>query len=105
MVGEFTTQAPSGMGFLRQEEDGSWLAEGTVLLRHLNRKLGLSLPLDGPKTLNGLLLEHFEDIPEAGVSIKLGDVPVEIVQTQDRAVKVARIYLPTSGEDSSVPST
>ena len=105
MVGEFTTQAPSGMGFLRQEEDGSWLAEGTVLLRHLNRKLGLRLPLDGPKTLNGLLLAHFEDIPEAGVSIKLGDVPVEIVQTQDRAVKTARIYPPASGEDSSAPST
>jgi Mg2+/Co2+ transporter CorB len=103
MVGEFTTQAPSGIGYLRQEEDGSWLAEGTVLLRHLNRKLGLSLPLDGPKTLNGLLLEHFEDIPEAGVSIKLGDVPVEIVQTQDRAVKMARIYLPASGEVSSEP--
>jgi Mg2+/Co2+ transporter CorB len=94
MVGEFTTQAPSDTGYLRREEDGSWLAEGTVLLRHLNRKLGLSLPLDGPKTLNGLLLEQFEDIPEAGVSLKLGDVPVEIVQTQDRAVKMARIYLP-----------
>ena len=59
MVGEFTTQAPSDMGYLRREEDGSWLAEGSVLLRHLNRKLGLSLPLDGPKTLNGLLLEQF----------------------------------------------
>jgi Mg2+/Co2+ transporter CorB len=94
MVGEFTTQAPSDMGFLRREEDGSWLAEGTVLLRHLNRKLGLALPLDGPKTLNGLLLEQFEDIPEAGVSLKLGDVPVEIVQTQDRAVRMARIYVP-----------
>jgi len=81
------------MGYLRQEDDGCWLAEGTVLLRHLNRKLGLSLPLDGPKTLNGLLLEQFEDIPEAGVSLKLGDVPVEIVQTQDRVVKMARIYL------------
>jgi Mg2+/Co2+ transporter CorB len=103
MVGEFTTQAPSGMGYLRQEENGSWLAEGTVLLRHLNRKLGLSLPLDGPKTLNGLLLEQFEDIPEAGVSIKLGDVPVEIVQTQDRAVKMARIYLPASDEVSPEP--
>ena len=101
MVGEFTTQAPSDMGYLRREEDGSWLAEGTVLLRHLNRKLGLSLPLDGPKTLNGLLLEHFEDIPEAGVSIKLGDVPVEIVQTQDRAVKMARIYLPAAEGVSS----
>ncbi|HEX5674036.1 MAG TPA: HlyC/CorC family transporter [Azonexus sp.] len=96
MVGEFTTQAPSDTGYLRREEDGSWLAEGSVLLRHLNRKLGLSLPLDGPKTLNGLLLEQFEDIPEVGVSLKLGDVPVEIVQTQDRAVKMARIYLPES---------
>lgn len=101
MVGEFTTQAPSDAGYLRREEDGSWLVEGTVLLRHLNRKLGLSLPLDGPKTLNGLLLEQFEDIPEAGVSIKLGDVPVEIVQTQDRAVKMARIYPPVSDEISS----
>ena len=101
MVGEFTTQAPSDTGYLRREEDGSWLAEGTVLLRHLNRKLGLSLPLDGPKTLNGLLLEQFEDIPEVGVSLKLGDVPVEIVQTQDRAVKMARIYLPAS--DGAVP--
>jgi Mg2+/Co2+ transporter CorB len=97
MVGEFTTQAPADTGYLRREEDGSWLVEGSVLLRHLNRKLGLSLPLDGPKTLNGLLLEQFEDIPEAGVSLKLGDVPVEIVQTQDRAVKMARIYLPATG--------
>ena len=103
MVGEFTTQAPSDTGYLRREEDGSWLVEGSVLLRHLNRKLGLSLPLDGPKTLNGLLLEQFEDIPEAGVSLKLGEVPVEIVQTQDRAVKMARIYLPTVDETSSEP--
>lgn len=91
MVGEFTTQAPSQMGWLRQMEDGSWLVEGSALVRHVNRKLGLSLPQDGPKTLNGLLLECLESIPEAGVSIKIGDIPVEIVQTQDRAVKVARI--------------
>ena len=104
MVGEFTTQAPSDVGYLRRDADGSWLVEGGVSLRHLNRKLGLDLPLDGPKTLNGLLLEHFEDIPEAGVSIKLGNVPVEIVQTQDRAVKMARILVPrkmsTTGHDS-----
>ncbi len=96
MVGEFTTQAPMNMGYLRQEAAGSWLAEGATLVRHLNRKLGLDLPLDGPKTLNGLLLQRLEDIPEAGVSVKIGDIPVEIVQTQDRAVKVARIYLPQS---------
>ncbi len=94
MVGEFTTHAPTGLGSLRQDKDGSWLVEGAVQLRYLNRKLGLSFPLEGPKTLNGLLLEQFEDIPEAGVSIKLGNVPVEIVQTQDRAVRMARIYLP-----------
>jgi Mg2+/Co2+ transporter CorB len=91
MVGEFTTQAPAQTGWLRQMEDGSWLVEGSALVRHLNRKLGLDFPLDGPKTLNGLLLEHLEDIPEAGVSVKIGDTPIEIVQTQDRAVKVARI--------------
>jgi len=104
MVGEFTTHAPSGMGSIRQDKDGNWLVEGTVQLRYLNRKLGLVLPLDGPKTLNGLLLEQFEDIPEAGVSIKLGEVPVEIVQTQDRAVKMARIYLPRGSGPSATPS-
>lgn len=104
MVGEFTTHAPSGMGSIRQDKDGSWLVEGTVQLRYLNRKLGLVLPLDGPKTLNGLLLEQFEDIPEAGVSIKLGDVPVDIVQTQDRAVKMARIYLPRGAGQPATPS-
>jgi Mg2+/Co2+ transporter CorB len=91
MVGEFTTQAPAQTGWLRQMEDGSWLVEGTALVRQINRKLGLDFPLDGPKTLNGLLLEYLEDIPEAGVSVKIGDIPIEIVQTQDRAVKVARI--------------
>ena len=101
MIGEFTTQAPSDTGYLRREVNGSWLVEGSVLLRHLNRKLGLSLPLDGPKTLNGLLLEQFEDIPEVGVSLKLNNVPVEIVQTKDRAVKMARIYPPALDEVSS----
>jgi len=91
MVGEFTTQAPTQTGWLRRTEDGGWLVEGSALVRHLNRKLGLDFPLDGPKTLNGLLLEHLEDIPEAGVSVKIGDTPIEIVQTQGRAVKVARI--------------
>lgn len=91
MVGEFTTQAPAQSGWLRQMEDGSWLVEGAALVRHINRKLGLDFPLDGPKTLNGLLLEYLEDIPEAGVSVKIGEIPIEIVQTQDRAVKVARI--------------
>jgi Mg2+/Co2+ transporter CorB len=63
-------------------------------LRELNRKLGLALPLDGPKTLNGLIIEHFQDIPEAGVSLKIAGVPIEIVQTQDRVVKTVRLFKP-----------
>ena len=106
MVGEFTTQAPAQTGWLRQMEDGSWLVEGSALVRHVNRKLGLDFPLDGPKTLNGLLLEYLEDIPEAGVSVKIGDIPIEIVQTQDRAVKVVRIgalAAPAAGDAGLYP--
>jgi len=56
--------------------------------------LDLQFPLDGPKTLNGLILEHFQDIPEAGVSIKLTGIAVEILQTQYRSVVTARIFMP-----------
>jgi Mg2+/Co2+ transporter CorB len=63
-------------------------------LRELNRKLGTHFLLDGPKTLNGLILEHLEDIPEPGTMVKIAGVPIEIVQTQDRAVRSARIYPP-----------
>jgi len=94
MVGEFTTQAPSRTGAYHQQPDGSWLVEGSSLLRDLNRKLGLKFPLEGPKTLNGLILEHLEDIPEAGTSLKVAGLPLEIVQTQDRVVKVVRIIPP-----------
>jgi Mg2+/Co2+ transporter CorB len=57
--------------------------------------LDLEFPLDGPKTLNGLILEHFQDIPEAGVSIKLtGALPSKSCKTQDRSVVTARIFRP-----------
>ena len=63
-------------------------------MRELNRALGLSLPIDGPKTLNGLVLDHFQDIPEAGISAKIGGVAMEIVQTQDKSVKIVKIKKP-----------
>lgn len=91
IIGEFTTHAPSHAAFIKQE-NGSIIVEGSSLLRDLNRKLGLSLPLGGPKTLNGLILEYFQDIPEAGTSLKIAGYPVEIIQTQDRVVKVVRIF-------------
>lgn len=92
IVGEFTTQSPAKTGKFLRQEDGSFLLEGSSSLRELNRKLGLHLPLDGPKTLNGLILDHLEDIPETGTSLKIAGYPIEIIQTQDRIVKVARIF-------------
>jgi Mg2+/Co2+ transporter CorB len=92
IIGEFTTQSPLRSNGYRQETDGSWLVDGSSNLRELNRKLALDLPLDGPRTLNGLVLEHFEDIPEPGTSFKIGTHTLEVVQTQDRIVKSVRIY-------------
>lgn len=93
IVGEFTTQSPTHTGKFMRQDDGSFLLEGSSSLRELNRKLGLHLPLEsGAKTLNGLILEHLEDIPEAGTSLKIANYPIEIIQTQDRSVKVARIF-------------
>ncbi len=92
VIGDFTTQSPSRIGSHRQEADGSWLVDGSSTLRDLNKKLHLKLPLDGPRTLNGLILEHFEDIPEPGTSFKMGDHRLEIMQTQDRIVKSVKIF-------------
>jgi Mg2+/Co2+ transporter CorB len=92
VIGDFTTQSPSRVGSYRQEADGSWLVDGSSTLRDLNKKLNLTLPLDGPRTLNGLVIEHFEDIPEAGTSFRIGEHTLEIVQTQDRIVKSVKIF-------------
>lgn len=92
VIGDFTTQSPSRMGNYRQEADGGWLVDGSSTLRELNKKLNVNFPLDGPRTLNGLVIEHFEDIPEAGTSFRIGEHTLEIVQTQDRVVKSVKIF-------------
>jgi Mg2+/Co2+ transporter CorB len=92
VIGDFTTQSPSRIGNFHQEEDGGWLVDGSCSLRDLNKKLKLKLPLDGPRTLNGLVLEHFQDIPESNTSFKIGTHILEIVQTQDRVVKSVKIF-------------
>ena len=92
IVGEFTTQSPLATSVrYRRQPDGSIIVDGGSLLRDLNRKLGTHFPIGGPKTLNGLILEHFEDIPEAGTSMKLGDQPLEILQIHDRVVRSVRL--------------
>jgi Mg2+/Co2+ transporter CorB len=94
VVGEFTTNAPTQGAKLLRQPDGSILLDGASSLRELNQKLRLSFPLDGPKTLNGLILEHFQDIPDAGTCLVLANQKMEIIQTQDRSIRAVRLYAP-----------
>jgi Mg2+/Co2+ transporter CorB len=98
IIGEFTTHSPlRGRGF-HPQEDGTFLVEGSAMLRELNRKLGYDFPLEGPKTLNGLIVEHLQDIPEPNTSVKIAGYPMEIVHTQDRIVKAVRLRPPRPAE-------
>lgn len=92
IIGEFTTHAPTQTSAFQKQDDGSIIVEGGALLRELNRKLNVQFPLDGPKTLNGLILEHFEDIPEAGIGLNIAGCPMEIIQTKNRVVKTVKIF-------------
>ncbi len=94
IIGEFTTHSPMRAGGYTLQDDGRYLIEGSTPLRELNRKLGFQFPLDGPKTLNGLVLEHLQDIPEPNTSLKIAGVPLEIVHTQGRIVKAVRAQAP-----------
>ena len=92
IVGEFTTDAASALRDVHPQDDGSFLVEGGASVRELNRLMEWELPTDGPKTLNGLIIEHLESIPEPGTSLLIAGYPVEIVQTSANAVKTAKLY-------------
>jgi Mg2+/Co2+ transporter CorB len=92
VVGEFTTDPLTSSRDYIPEEDGSFLVSGTTNVRDLNRALEMELPTDGPKTLNGLVLEYLEDIPEPGTSVLLAGYPIDIVQTKGNLVKTFRVH-------------
>lgn len=95
IIGKFTTSQPETHARVEWDEDGAALVDGSQNLRELNRRLGIELPLDGPKTLNGLILEHLQDIPESDLSLRINGIAIEVVQAEDRMVRLARIYRPT----------
>ncbi len=101
IIGDFTT-AGSGRDAYRREADGSVAVDGMAPLRTLNRKLGTDFPLEGPKTLNGLIVEQLGEIPDAGTRVRVAGQAMEILQTQDRAIKVVRL-LPPVGPPLSSP--
>lgn len=91
VVGDFTTVVPGMDDDITEEPDGSYLVRGSTYLRDINRQLAWDLPTDTVKTVNGLITEYLEDIPVASTCFKLGDYTVEIVQTRDTSVHVARL--------------
>lgn len=92
VVGEFTTDiASNGSDDIIAQPDGSYLIDGGINLRDLNREMHLELPTDGPKTLNGLILEYLEEIPQGKLSIKLAGYPLEVVDVQDNMIKTVRL--------------
>jgi len=108
MIGEFTTSMPGAAraDSFNWDSHGECLLEGTATLRDINKRLDLNFPLDGPKTLNGLLLELLQDIPEASVSVKIADCIIEIVQVQHQAIKVVKlINRKVNGKGSRVNSS
>jgi Mg2+/Co2+ transporter CorB len=104
IIGKFTTSLPSAGPALAWDAQGAATVEGTTPVREVNRALGLGLPTDGPKTLNGLILEELQDIPGADVSVKIGNVPMEIVHAQGRTIKTVRIFKPLEVVESTEPS-
>jgi Mg2+/Co2+ transporter CorB len=105
IIGKFTTTLPSAAGAVAWDAAGSAMADGAMAVRELNRALGLSLPVDGPKTLNGLILEHLQDIPEADVSIRIAGVAMEILHTQGRAVKSVRLFRPPDPSEDVIEAS
>ncbi len=91
IVGEFTTNPDALSLDIHPQGNNIFLVDGSITLRELNRVMEWDLPTDGPKTLNGLILDYLEVIPEAGISLRLDEHPIEIVQIANNAVKMVRI--------------
>ncbi len=91
IVGDFTAHTMGKIEDVHPQDDGSYLIRGTVSLRDLNRQLEWKLPTDDSRTLNGLIVEYLEDIPEPGTSLMIHGYQVEILRTRGTAIEIARV--------------
>jgi len=100
IVGEFGTDpAPTGPE-IHRENDGSFVVDASSNIRQLNRLMNWNLPTDGPKTLNGLIVERLETIPESGTGLTVNLYPIEILDTTEHAITKVRVSVPASIRDS-----
>ena len=91
IVGQFTTDPTAYSSDVHPQADGTYLVDGSANIRALNRAMHWELPTAGPKTMNGLIIEHLGAIPEPGTSLMIEGYPIEIMQTSGNAVRTARI--------------
>jgi Mg2+/Co2+ transporter CorB len=97
LIGEFTTSMPrSANTRAGWNASGECIVAGAMPLRELNRWLGLKLPVDGPKTLNGLILETLQEIPEGDVAMKIGGCRLEVMQIDNQAIKTVKLFKPAA---------
>ena len=92
IVGEFTSDPWARFEDIQEEEDGTWLVDGSVNIRNLNSALNMNLSTEGPKTLNGYITESLEMIPENNISLLIDGHPVDILQVKENMVKTVRIH-------------
>jgi Mg2+/Co2+ transporter CorB len=93
IVGEFTTDPADDEDEIVRESENTFLVDGAANIREMNRAMNCNLPIDGPKTLNGLVLEYLETIPDSGTGLKIEGYPIEIIETKDNKVQLARIHV------------
>ena len=92
IVGDFTTtMTPTPSEEVTLQPDGSYLVDGSASIRDINKEMTWQLPTDGPKTLNGLIIEHLEDIPQNNISVRIAGYPIEIVEVSNNRIKIVRV--------------
>lgn len=92
IVGEFSNQDALRSPDIHPQDDGTLVIDGAAYIREVNRALDWQLPCDGPKTLNGLITEALEHIPDSGICLQIGDYRLEILQAADNRVKSVRAW-------------
>jgi Mg2+/Co2+ transporter CorB len=92
IVGDFTTtMAPSASEEIDAQPDGSYIIDGTANVRDINKEMNWHFPTNGPKTLNGLILEYLEEIPEGNISLKIEGHPLEVLEVENNVIQRVRV--------------
>jgi Mg2+/Co2+ transporter CorB len=102
IVGEFTQNAASlSHRDIHRDRSGAYIINGGTTIRTLNRTLGWQLPTDGPKTLNGLLIERLETIPSSGTSLRIDNLEMEVLQVADNTVRTVKVRVTSESSAES----